>query len=119
MPEEFKGKLECSGENTEKYITFLVPIKKEIVINDDDEKDDDIKEEEEEEEEEEMIAIVKKRKLLILKKEKIIIVKKRKQSRTKYSLLIAIDLCQVNYQILLIIYLDFAVRNANHVWKKN
>ena len=118
MPEEFKGKLECSGENTEKYITFSVPIKKEIVINDDDEKDDDIKEEEEEEEEE-MIAIVKKRKLLILKKEKIIIVKKRKQSRTKYSLLIAIDLCQVNYQILLIIYLDFAVRNVNHVWKKN
>ena len=53
MPEEIKGKFECSGENTEKYITFSVPIKKEIVINDDDEKDDDIKEEEEEEEEEE------------------------------------------------------------------
>ena len=25
----FKGKFECSGENTEKYITFLVPLKKE------------------------------------------------------------------------------------------
>ena len=27
--EEFEGQSECSGENTEKYITFLVPIKKE------------------------------------------------------------------------------------------
>ena len=47
LPEEFKGKFECLGENTEKYIIFLVPIKKEIVINDDDEEDDDIKEEDE------------------------------------------------------------------------
>ena len=35
------SKFECIGENTEKYITFSVPIKKEITI------DDDIKEEEE------------------------------------------------------------------------
>ena len=35
------SKFECIGENTEKYITFSVPIKKEIII------DDDIKEEEE------------------------------------------------------------------------
>ena len=27
---EFEGEFECLGENTEKYITFLVPIKKEI-----------------------------------------------------------------------------------------
>ena len=47
LPEEFKGKFECLGENTKKYIIFLVPIKKEIVINDDDEEDDDIKEEDE------------------------------------------------------------------------
>ena len=47
MLEEFMGKFECLGENTEKYITFSVPIKKEIIINDDDEEDDDIKEEEE------------------------------------------------------------------------
>ena len=27
--EEFKGELECLGENTEKYVTFSVPLKKE------------------------------------------------------------------------------------------
>ena len=30
LAKEFKGEFECSGENTEKYITFSVPIKKEI-----------------------------------------------------------------------------------------
>ena len=35
LAEEFKGQFECLGENTEKYITFSVPIKKE---NDDDNK---------------------------------------------------------------------------------
>ena len=29
MAEEFKGELNCIGENMEKYITFSVPIKKE------------------------------------------------------------------------------------------
>ena len=29
LAEEFKGQFECLGENTEKYITFLIPIKKE------------------------------------------------------------------------------------------
>ena len=29
MAEEFKGEFECLGENTEKYISFTVPIKKE------------------------------------------------------------------------------------------
>ena len=33
LAEEFKGQFECLGENTEKYITFSVPITKE---NDDD-----------------------------------------------------------------------------------
>ena len=48
LPKEFKGKFECLGENTERYIIFLVPIKKEIVtIDDDDEEDGDIKEEDE------------------------------------------------------------------------
>ena len=28
LAEEFKGQIECLGENTEKYITFSVPIKK-------------------------------------------------------------------------------------------
>ena len=27
--EEFKGEFECLGENTEKYVTFSVPLKKE------------------------------------------------------------------------------------------
>ena len=30
LAEEFKGEFECLGENTEKYITFSVPIKKEL-----------------------------------------------------------------------------------------
>ena len=29
LAEEFKGQIECLGENSEKYITFSVPIKKE------------------------------------------------------------------------------------------
>ena len=29
LPEEFKGQFNCLGENTEKYTTFSVPIKKE------------------------------------------------------------------------------------------
>ena len=30
LAKEFGGNFECLGENTEKYITFLVPIKKKI-----------------------------------------------------------------------------------------
>ena len=30
LAEEFEGEFECLGENTEKYITFSVPIKKQI-----------------------------------------------------------------------------------------
>ena len=30
LAKEFDGQFECLGENTEKYITFLVPIKKEL-----------------------------------------------------------------------------------------
>ena len=30
LAKKFEGKLECLGENTEKYITFLVPISKEL-----------------------------------------------------------------------------------------
>ena len=29
LAEEFKGEFECLGENTEKYISFSVPIRKE------------------------------------------------------------------------------------------
>ena len=36
LAEEFEGEFECLGENTEKYITFLVPIKKEIAKKDKD-----------------------------------------------------------------------------------
>ena len=41
LPEEFEGKFKCLGENTEKYITYLLPIKKEVandVYDDDGEK---------------------------------------------------------------------------------
>ena len=30
LAKEFEGNFECLGENTEKYITFLVPVKKKI-----------------------------------------------------------------------------------------
>ena len=30
LAEEFEGQIECLGENTEKYINFSVPIKKEL-----------------------------------------------------------------------------------------
>ena len=32
LAKEFKGQLECLGENTEKYITFPVPIKKNLTM---------------------------------------------------------------------------------------
>ena len=34
LAEEFEGEIECLGENTEKYITLSVPIKKEITKKD-------------------------------------------------------------------------------------
>ena len=37
LAREFKGCFECLGENTEKYITFSVPIKK-VLDNDNDKK---------------------------------------------------------------------------------
>ena len=36
LAEEFEGEFECLGENTKKYITFSVPIKKEITKKDKD-----------------------------------------------------------------------------------
>ena len=39
LAEEFEGEFECLGENTEKYITFSVPIKKEITKKDKDDND--------------------------------------------------------------------------------
>ena len=32
LAKEYKGQLECLGENTDKYITFSVPIKKIMII---------------------------------------------------------------------------------------
>ena len=32
---EFKGELNCIGDNMEKYITFSVPVKKEVINNGD------------------------------------------------------------------------------------
>ena len=43
LAKEFEGKLDCLGENTEKYITFSVPIKKEIRKKDKDGNDKIIK----------------------------------------------------------------------------
>ena len=34
LAEAFEGEFECLGENTEKYITFSVPIKKETTKKD-------------------------------------------------------------------------------------
>ena len=64
LAEKFKGQFECLGENTEKYIAFSVPIKKEIT-------------------------------------------KKIRMVMISYiiKLLIALDLCQSHYQVLLIVYL--------------
>ena len=38
LPEEIKGDFECLGKNTEKYITFSIPIKKEVNNDDDGDK---------------------------------------------------------------------------------
>ena len=32
IKQEFKGQFECLGENTEKYITFSIPIKKKLIV---------------------------------------------------------------------------------------
>ena len=48
LAEVFKGQFECLWENTEKYITFAVPIKKDVA--DGREEDDDSKKEEKEDE---------------------------------------------------------------------
>ena len=34
LAQKFKGELDCLGENTEKYVTFSVPIKKDITEKD-------------------------------------------------------------------------------------
>ena len=36
--EDFKGQFECLGENTEKYISFSLPIKKEVANDDNNKK---------------------------------------------------------------------------------
>ena len=74
LAKKFKGQFECLGENTEKYISFSVPIEKEV-ITDDEEDGSIIEEEEEEEEENDSDGIVKKKKLLL-------IVKKRRKVHT-------------------------------------
>ena len=32
LSKEFEGQFECLGQNTEKYITFSVPIKKNLIM---------------------------------------------------------------------------------------
>ena len=41
LPEEFQGQFKCLGENTEKYVTYLASIKREVANDDDDYDDDD------------------------------------------------------------------------------
>ena len=41
LPKKFKGYFQCLGENTEKYITFSVPIKKALDNDNDNNKDKD------------------------------------------------------------------------------
>ena len=72
LAEKFEEQFECLGENIEKYITFSVPIKKQLDNG--------------------------------------------KSIRYKISFLIALDLCRVHDQILLIIYLkNFIVINRQTV----
>ena len=116
LTEELKVKFECIGENTEKNITFSAPIKKEIVNDNDEEDDDDDSKEEEEvndcDSEEKEIVNIKQEEDNNSKK------KKRKKPRTKYSLLIAIDLCQANYQIFLITCQESLIKNPKNAVKE-
>ena len=41
-----------------------------------------------------------------------------KKIKYKLSLLIVIDLCQLYYQILLITYQGFMIKNVKNVWKE-
>ena len=69
LAKKFKGQFECLGENTEKYISFSVPIKKELDNGN---------------------TITYQLKFID----------------------IALDLCQPHYQVLLITYLKFKVKNV-------
>ena len=69
LAKKFKGQFECLGENTEKYISFSVPIKKELDNGN---------------------TITYQLKFID----------------------IALDLCQPHYQVLLITYLKFTVKNV-------
>ena len=40
------------------------------------------------------------------------------QSHINESLFIVIDLCKLYYQILLITYQEFMIKNTNNVWKE-
>ena len=40
------------------------------------------------------------------------------KSHINQSLLIAIDLCQLNYQIFLITYQEFMIKNVKNAWKE-
>ena len=69
LAKKFKGQFECLGENTEKYISFSVPIKKELDNGN---------------------TITYQLKFID----------------------VALDLCQPHYQVLLITYLKFTVKNV-------
>ena len=67
LPEQLEGQFKCLGENTEEYITFSVPIKKEVANDDDSKKeenddDDDDDDGDDDNENRKKIIMVKKRK---------------------------------------------------------
>ena len=53
LPEEFEGQFKCLGVNTEKYITYSVPIKKEAANDDDDDDNDDYRDDDGDEDDDE------------------------------------------------------------------
>ena len=104
LAEEFEGQFECLGEDTEKYITFSVPIKKAAVNSEkEDENDNDSKKEEDNNSEKENDDNSKKKKTITYK---IKFIDSYRFTQSKLS-----DLLQS--------YLEFTIRNANHAWKEN
>ena len=102
LPEGFKGQFECLGENTEKYISFSVPIIKEVV-NDDDDDDDDSDDHDDDDDSDEDDDYdddgTKKKKI---------------EHKLKF---IDSYRCHANYQLVLITYQEYMIRIANHARK--
>ena len=77
-----------------KYITFSVPIKKEVANGKEEKEDHNGKKEEDDNS------------------------KKKKTITYKIKFIDSYDLCKADYQTLLITYLELTIRKANHAWKE-